>query len=230
MQLRNVLKKTLKVLGYGFVFVLVVLTAAHLIWKYSGTGEWELEIDKKEVKVYSRKVAGSTLKEFKAQRRIKTTVARAAAAMRSTDIEDCSAWIPGCESGKVIENWNPKGHYFIHFYHVNYPGPVEPREFLLKTEFTKTAQNGLQVDFRALPDLMPQSGCCYRISKMHNTWRYTPVNAEEVDVELHTRMDHGLPYPLINKGAPSGLYSLFRALPRLINKEKFEKSTFYAQL
>jgi len=221
MQLRKVLRTISKVLLIGTGLLVAGLLVAHLVWKYSGSGQWEQVLSKNGVTIYARKNPGSTLKEFKGVRTVKTTLNTAVAAMKSTDIEDCADWIPGCASGMDVERWNPQGKYFIHYYHVNYGGPFSPREFLLKTHFTRTAEKGVLVEFTALPNLLPRHDCCYRIEDMHNSWRYTPLANGDVQVELQVHMDHGLPYFMINRGAPYGLYSLFSELPRLINKDKF---------
>ena len=222
MQLRKVVKTVSKFTAYAIGVVIAVVLIAHVSWKYSGSSQWELELEKDDVKIYSRKTPGRALKDFRAVRTVETTVEKAVAAMASTDIEDCADWIPGCASGKTVEKWNPKERSFVHFYQVNYGDPLSPREFLLKTQFARTENNGVKVDFIAVPDRLPRNECCYRIAEMHNTWRYTPIGDRKLQVELQVHMDHGLPYFLINKGAPHGLHQLFTALPRLLNKPKFD--------
>src|SRR5436853_6924 len=46
--------------------VIVGGTVAHLVWKYSGSNQWEKIGQKKGVTVYALKTPGSSIKKFKA--------------------------------------------------------------------------------------------------------------------------------------------------------------------
>ena len=200
---------------------------AHSAWKYSGSDQWELELDKDGVKVYSLQSPDSALKKFKAVTRIKTTLNRAVAAMMDTDIQNCAEWIDGCVNGKSDEPWNAQGLYFIHFFQVNYPPPYSPREFLVKTQFTQDAKSKeVFVEFIAVPDRLPKNDCCFRVAHMHNSWRYTPLENGEIEVEHLEDLDNGTPYYQFNRMMPNAIYQLLCVLPMFLNKEKYQHASF----
>jgi hypothetical protein len=227
-QKSSVVRRIMKVLGYAGMLAVVVLAVAHFVWKYSGTNEWKLEIDKKGVQVYSRKASGSTLKDFKVVRRVKTTLNRAVAAMISTDTEDCAEWSPGCVSEKTIQPWNPRDLTYVQLYRMSYPKPFVPREFIINAKTTQDpVTKAVLVDFTTLPDAIPHNSCCIRIAGFHDQWRITPLENGEVQVELSAHVDPKLPYVIFNRYAPRGLYWFFNlGLSKYLNKPKFEQAKF----
>ena len=160
---RRVLRVIGKVLGYGGLLLVAALIVAHFAWKYSGSGQWELEINKKGVQVYSRKTPGTTLKDFRTVRRVKTTLHRAVAAMTSTDSEDCAEWSPGCVAKLTIQPWDPNKLTYVQLYRMDYPKPFKPREFLINAKVTQDPKTRtVLVDFTTQPDLVPRNACCPR--------------------------------------------------------------------
>lgn len=220
-------KKIFKYFLLTALSLLIVLTAAHFIWKASGSNQWELALEKNGVKVYTLKSPGTVWRKFKATAHIKTTLSNAVAAMKDTDIESCRAWIHGCATSQSVEAWDPQKLSFVQFYHVAVPFPLSPREFLLKTQFARDPGNqAVTAEFTAVPDELPRNSCCIRVSHVHNRWSFTPLTDDEVEVELVQDLDAGgfFPYFVYNRRMPQGLYVLFSRLPKLLNKEKFQNA------
>jgi len=224
---RSFLRKVARVLGILILLVIVGLAVAHFAWKYSGSNEWVKVSDKEGIQVYTLKEPGSTLKDFKAVTRVKTTLNRAAAAMLSTETADCAEWAPSCRSEKEIQPWNPKEMTYVHLYRMNYPKPFMPREFLLKAKVSQNPANkALLVEFIALPDALPKNDCCFRLEELHNRWQFTPVGNGEVEVELRTDMDQGIPYFMINNKTPFFLHKMFKPLQKWYDKDKWETARY----
>lgn len=225
---RRVLRAIGKVLAYGGVLAVAALIVAHFVWKYSGSGEWELMRDRKGVQVYTRKTPGSVLKDIKCVRRVKTTLSGAVAAMTSTKTEDCAAWHPGCVAEKTIQPWNPQQLTYLQLYSSKYPSPMAPREFLIGAKVTQNPQTkAVLVDFQAQPEAIPANDCCVRISVLHNTWQFTPLDDGEVKVELTMHTDPELPYFIYNRFAPFGIYGFFnRGLQKYLHKPEFQQAKF----
>ncbi|HYK03300.1 MAG TPA: START domain-containing protein [Thermoanaerobaculia bacterium] len=213
---------------YGVLLVVALLLTAHFAWKYSGSNAWELEIDKRGIQVYTLKKPGSTLKDVRTVRRVKTTLNRAVAAMTSIETEDCAEWGPGCEAIKTVQPWNPKDLSYIQLYRMAYPKPYAPREFLINAKVTQDPRSKVVlVDFTVLPDALPRNECCARMTVFHDTWRFTPMRDGEVEVELTAHLDPGVPYPLFNRLVPIAFYRFFnRGLDKYLNKEKFQQARF----
>ena len=128
----RLIKKIAKFVSLGALTLAVILLIAHLAWKRSGSNQWELEIDKDGVKVYSLKSPGSSLKQFKMVTRLKTTLNRAVASLTDNDLENCTDWFKNCVSVQPVVPWDPQGKYLVTLYRVNYPSLFSLREILTK--------------------------------------------------------------------------------------------------
>jgi START domain len=221
-QPKRVLRKVGKVLLFGIALVITILVSSHFAWKYSGSKEWKLEVDENGIQVYSLKVPGSALKRFKAVGRVKTTLNRAVAEMISTDLQDCAEWMGSKCEIESLQPWNPQDMSHISFYRINYSSPFSPREFVLKVQVSQDPQSkAVLVEFIAIPDKLPRNKCCLRVENMHNSWRFTPLENGEVEVELQTNVDEGLPYLIVNRNSPRMLHGLFTILEQRYNREKW---------
>jgi hypothetical protein len=215
------LRRVLKVLSLVGLVVAASLVIAHLAWKYSGSNQWTLELDKNGIKIYSLKVPGSSLKQLKAVRRIKTTMVRAVGPMLEGDAESCAKWVPGCAGVETVEPWNSKELYGTDLWRMNLPSPFSPRELLLKTQvFPDHQTKAVRIDIVAFPDMRPRNKCCFRVEKMHNIWQFKPVENGQVEVEFIDNMDFGLPYLLQNLIGVKNVYGMFDQLPELLAEQQ----------
>jgi hypothetical protein len=200
---------------------------SHSAWKYSGSNQWELELDKDGVTVYSLKSPDSALKKFKAIARIKTTLNRAVAAMLDPDLENCVDWNKNCVIVQSIEPWNQQGQYLINYVRSNSSPPIPSRDNVVKIHVTQDAKSkAVLVEFTALPDRLPKNDCCYRVAHMRNSWRYTPVENGEIEIEHLQDVDRGISYDLVNRSSADALYYTFKRLPKLLNKDKYHHASF----
>jgi len=207
----------------GCIALAVLLTGAHFAWKASGTGEWKLVMQKEGVNIYERKQPGDTLKTYRAETRIKSTLARAVGAMMDRTVEACAEWNAGCVSGQEVEPWNEHERYYIHYFRMNSPAPMAPREFLLRAQFTPDADDkSVFIQYTAMPDKLPLNDCCHRVTRMNNSWKFTPLGDGELDVEFYQDLDAGIPYFVYNLAAPGFVYDGLALLPKLVNKEKYD--------
>jgi hypothetical protein len=221
--------KVLKVLGIGAASLAVLLVVAHFAWTYSGSNQWKLLIDRDGVQVYSLKEPGKTVQQYKAVGRVNTPTSRAVAAMKDVSDATCAEWIPGCTAGIEVQPWNPQDLSLVQFYRVDLPSPMTSREFLYKMQFIPYPQDkSVGIEFTAMPSVLPPNDCCIRVTHMHNTWRLTPVENGELQVELIQDMSLGgsVPYFLFNAERPQAMYQVMRDLPKFFNKEKYDQEKF----
>ena len=208
--------KIVKLLSIGALFLIALSFLSHWVWKTSGSNTWELQIDKDGAKVYALKAPGSSLKQYKGVTRVKTTLDRAVAAMMDTSMQNARDWGISCVDEKPVESWNSKDKYYIHFYRTTPPlFPYSPREFLLKTQFSQDLQSkAVSVEYIAVPSMLPQNDCCFRVENMHNRWRFTPLENGEIEIEFvqDKPQELGVTYLLVNRRAPYAM-----------NKEKYHQ-------
>ena len=74
-----------KIFLYVFIFLIVILLLSQWIWKISGSNQWELEIDKNEVKIYTLKAPGTYWKKFKVNGQFKSSLSGIVKLLRDPD-------------------------------------------------------------------------------------------------------------------------------------------------
>jgi len=192
-------RKLLRVaLVLGFVLVVGIFTA-HLVWKSSGSGKWELAMDKDGVQVYTMKVPGSTLKHFKAVGRAKTSLQHVVTVFTDSSLQHCHDIMSNCVKSLAVELWNTDGHYWVGLVRARLPWPFSPRELVMKDHFSQDPQSKtLFIEITAAPELVPPDECCVRVTHMDNKWRWTPRRNGEFEVEVVEDMDVRVPYILWN--------------------------------
>lgn len=226
-QPRKVLRTVFRALALGIMLVIVTLVAWHFVWKYSGSSQWKPEMEKNGVTIYSVKVPGRSLKDWKAVRRLETSLNGAVAAMTSTTTEDCAYFNPNCVSIASIQPWDPRKLSYIHLYRVNVPAPMSPRELLVKVQASQDPKSkAVFVEVTAHPDDLPKNDCCVRLTEYHTVWQFTPLGNGETEAELRVHMDHELPYFMINRLSPGALYSMFSLLPPYFSRAEFQQAKF----
>lgn len=218
---RNPKKKRIgKILLIGLVAVVVVSMPAHFIWKKSGSGEWKLYSDKKGVKCYTMKTPGSVYLKFKSIGTLQSTMSSVIKLMRDPN----AAEDVGCYDAHMIDSVSPELMYYT--FKQNYFWPLKPREFVVKSDFIQNPETkAIVVTFNAAPDKIPPTKNCYRIVKMNNEWRYTPVGNGQIKYEFtYNSVDPGgnFPYFLTNLMVkvffPEGFYQM----PKILAKEKYK--------
>jgi hypothetical protein len=204
------------------------LVAAHFAWKHSGSNKWELVREANGVKVYALKAPGSTLKQFKGVTRVKAHLNAIMATMTDTSTEACREFVPGCVSGRILQPWDTQKHSFIQSYRLMLPKPMIPRDLVIKSSFSQDPKTkSLFVECDAMPELLPpDDSCCYRITHMHNSWRYTPVGNGELELEFRSNYDIGLPYVLVNHAGPAGIPQFLPKLVQVFNRDKYQHKQF----
>jgi hypothetical protein len=226
-QPRRVLGKIFKVLAIGGPVILTILVAAHFAWKYSGSNQWEPVIDKNGVKIYTLKAPGHVVERIRGITHVKTTLNAAVESMIQTDSEDCADWFPGCTSIQAIQPWNPHDLTYTHLYRLKANPPFSAREVLIKAQVSQNPQTkAVLIEFMAMPDELPQNSCCFRLSHMHNTWRFTPLDNGQVEVEIRMNVDLGIPYVMFNGFTPGGLYGLLARLQEYLNNDRWQHARY----
>lgn len=224
---RGVIGKIFRVLLTGGAVIVTLLVVAHFAWKYSGSNQWEKVIEKDGVTVYTLKAPGDTVIRVKGVTQAKSTLSGAVAAMMQTSTQECRTWFPGCTSLDTVQPWNPNDLTYVQLYRMSAFKPFAPRETLLRARASQdAASKAVLVEFTASPDELPLNSCCYRVSHMQNTWRFTPVAKGVIQVENRMNVDFGLPYPMFNRFMPRGLYKQLTRMPKHLGRPEWQQAKF----
>jgi hypothetical protein len=198
-----------------------MVVAAHLIWKYSGSGKWELHHQADGITVYSMKKPGSVMKQFKGVAKVRGTVPLAMALSIDEKIYTEICQWAGCVGARVLEQ--PDEQHQLIFFRMDYPFQFQPREYLAAQRLSRVpGTDTLLVEVNAAPGKLPLHDCCIRVEHMNNTWRYTPLASDEVQIEYTVDVDDGgyFPYVLANLGAPQFVGGMLSQMQGMFDKER----------
>lgn len=164
----------------------------------AASSEWELELeeDKAELKIYTRKIEGSSLKEFKGEMLVDTTLSTIVALMLDSDA--APKWMHQCEKFEVVERVE-EHHLIIHFIN-GAPWPVSDRDAVVSSKMYQNPETlEVRIDVKALNDYLPEDDDFVRIPRMAGFWSFTP-QADKVLVryQVHAEPGGSLPAWLAN--------------------------------
>jgi hypothetical protein len=210
------LKRFAKAVLLSSVCLAVIVFSLHLVWRYSGSNQWELVQEKDGITIYALKSPGSTLKQFKGIARVRSTLS--AAMTLAQDPAVCE--YARCYESRMIERVDERLQYYT--FRWKYPFRFRPREMVIKEQFSRVPETkALLVEVTAAPDKIPPTDCCVRITNMYNTWRFTPLKNGEIEIEYLIDMSEGgfMPYVLSNFAVPKFMYFVLSKMQMVLDKE-----------
>jgi hypothetical protein len=214
-------------LGKGF-FVLVVslvllYSAVRLVWRFSGSNEWELVRNENGIQVYSLKEPGTDLTQFKGVVRVNSSLNRIVAWLQ--DPETCRD--ARCVDPRTLAQVDDQLQYVSMQF--NMPFYLRRREFVMRARFHQIpSTKEIWAEYAAAPDKAPASDCCFRVTDMNNMWRITPLQTGQIEIEYTMNMDWGgfLPDVLSNRIRPRYMYNQLRKIEGYVNREKYRTAKY----
>ena len=177
--------------------------------------EWELDKDKDGVKVYTRAVSGSSIKEYKAVANIKAD--RVAIARVLTRIGDLQNWMPNVKKSKLLKKTSSTS--IIGYYTVDLSWPMDNRDIVLDLWVETNNDKGvtfikMKENLRAYAEVDD----FVRIKKANGFYKLTTNgNTTDIVYQFHSDPGGSLPTSIINMFIVDGPYDIIQAL-----KEKVE--------
>ncbi|PIE40919.1 MAG: hypothetical protein CSA49_06055, partial [Gammaproteobacteria bacterium] len=132
--------------------------------------EWELNKDKKGIKIFTRDVSGSDYKSFRGEATLKTNLSTLMAI--HADANHANNWLQDCEQSKLLSEFSPAGYsvYFI----MNMPWPVQNRDYALSYTIEQAPDDlTLTLSFTLDADLVPTTDDYIRVTKLNGFWKMT---------------------------------------------------------
>lgn len=163
-----------------FILTLTALAAAALSTMDVDVkhGGWTLESDKDGIKIYTRMVVGSKLKQVRA---VVSVQAPMQTVMRIlTDYPNYHEWMNNVTECYVVDRPADSIHYVYRF--EDAPWPVQNRyhvDKMVVEEEDKTAR----VEFKSMPNYMDKSGEAIEIQRYEGSWKISEITGGECQIE-----------------------------------------------
>ena len=178
--------------------------------------EWELAKDKNGVKIETRFIKGWSIKEYRASVYIETTLAKAVEAYR-----DPVKRKKFMERSIEVSNLKIVSKDEIITYNLaNAPWPVQDRDNITRSIFSKPESNQVKVTMTSLPDYIPHKSSIVRVPKTKGYWLFIDVGKGKVKVVQQSVADLGgsIPDWVINSTIIEGPYDTLLALKNMLQQ------------
>src|SRR5258706_2929314 len=204
------------------VSLVVLVFLAQLIWRFSGSNQWELVLEKDGIKVYSLKAPGSDLLQLSGTVQIHSTLSGIVKWMQ--DPNACK--VVGCTESYEIGRVGEQLQY--NYFQFDY-SPFRKREFVIRSYFYQNPDTReVLLNVVAAADKVPSKDCCFRVTNLSNNWRFTPLENGQIEVQMENNLDPGgfVPDLMFNMYRPKGIHSLLSHLERWVGKEQYQNAKF----
>jgi hypothetical protein len=210
---------------------LLVITLFSVLFSFSihaaasDSSEWELEKEKEDIqlKIYTREISGSSLKEFKGEMIVEAKLTTLAALL--LDSNAAPQWMHQCEKFEVIEQSDPRNAviYFINAA----PWPASDRDAVISSSMIQDPETlTLRVDIKALVDRLPKNDDYVRIPRMTGLWSFSLLSDGKVKVvyQVHAEPGGSLPAWLTNSVVVDTPYYTLRNMLKMLKLEKYQQA------
>jgi hypothetical protein len=212
-------RKWPKFLLRGAVVFAAALALGQLMYTFSGDGKWNYVDQGRGVTVYSLKNSGTNVKKFMAVFRVKGTLSQVTAFLTDSDSDMGDG---GFADARVLQRESPQVYWT--YWTMPLASPMSKRDYVVKhvvTQDPKTKE--VLYALTAKPYMLPEEKCCIRVLKMDNSWRLTPINADEVEIHWVIDMNIGgtAPYFMVNKWFPWEMLNFGPSFQEIVNRKKY---------
>lgn len=185
---------------------------------------WQLTLDKKGVKVYTRDYEGSDIEAFKAVTTINAPINNVMSVMANP--QSCTEWVHGCtvSYGFDAENFNKR-----HAYSVNdLPWPVQDRDYVLQINTTSDpVTKQIMMEMHAVAGKKPVDDSYVRTTIAQTYYIFTATEDDKTHMVWlqHTEPGGVLPSWLVNNLLVDIPYKSLKTLEAVAQQEQYQNGS-----
>lgn len=178
--------------------------------------DWTLEKDKEGIQVFTRKVEGYAIKEYKAIITLETTIVDLVQLLKNH--EALKTWFVKCPISTRLKKVSEE-EYYVYFLN-DAPWPVSDRDNVTNMKF-ELLENGTQlVHLKGFPKYIPEKSGIVRLPRMQAKWMFEPQADGMVKITQQVLADLGgkIPAWLINFAIVEAPYETLCNLRKKLKK------------
>ena len=187
---------------------------------------WELEAhdEDKDIKVFTRSVGDSPLKEFKGVTHIKADVSDFVALLKDPDV--ATSWMHNVIQFDVMES--PSDTVNVVYTVNKTPWPVTDRDAYIRSVMTADENGAVTSALTAVPAYKEANEDFIRMPELKGAWVFTPKEEGMVEVvyQVHANPGGSLPTWLVNAIVVETPMETLTNLHDIIQDEKYKGQTF----
>ena len=195
-------------------FVLIFMVLAFTAPIYASEYPWQLKKTTEGISVYTRKVEGSAILEFKATMTIDAPLSKIIPIFED---EKLTSWYYQCTHSELVKNEGPQDK--IQYIVLHLPWPVAERDCVFRRSKSTDAKNSsISYSIQALPDFLPIKKDKIRVPMINAIWSFTPLpdGKTEIYFQQHTNPGGSIPSFLVNQMAVDTPFNSLKNLRQLI--------------
>lgn len=159
----------------AMLFILVLSSLALLSFT---NNDWSLEKNKSGIKVYTRSVAGKSIKEFKAVSVINCNIQELERIL--DDIPNYPKWQKECLYIEVLEQNSPDEMYT--YFEIDMPFPLSNRDMITHIKKKRTNDGKIIFYNESAPDFYPLQDGKVRMQESEGKWELTPISSTQTEL------------------------------------------------
>ncbi len=206
------------------LFIAILLSTLFSFSASAETTAWELEKEEEDInlKIFTREVDGSDLKEFKGEMLVDAKLTSLAALL--LDGQVAPEWMYQCEKFEVVEQIDSLTAvvYFVN----GAPWPVSDRDAVVMTVMNQDPETlAIKISLDSLADRLPEDDDYVRIPSMKGFWLFEPVENGQVLVtyQVHANPGGSLPNWLANSVVVDTPYNTMSNMVEMLKLEKYQQ-------
>lgn len=186
---------------------------------------WDLKKNKNGVKVYTRYIEGTNIKEFKVIGEIDASVTAVTAVIK--DFQNFKNWVRNLSVTKVLGR--PAADTEIRYLEIDMPWPISNRDAITRSAFTYNASNkSVKVNITSAEDHIAEKSGIVRVrgSKGHYLIKPKKNGKVEFTYQFYSNPGGNIPAWVINSTLSSVAYGTITNLRKEVKKPEYQNRTF----
>ena len=180
---------------------------------YASEISWQLKSTSDGISIYTRKVEGSKILEFKATTVINASINKIIPIFE--DVPNLSSWYYQCTHSKLVKDEGAQDKIIYIVLHL--PWPVAQRDSVFKRSKSVDGEN-INYTIEALPDFLPVKKGKIRVLMINSHWNFKslPDGKTEIYFQQHSNPGGSIPPFLVNAMAIDTPQNSLKALRDLV--------------
>ena len=138
---------------------------------------WELKKEEDGIKVYTREVEGSNIKEFKASSQI--TASQETVFNILLNIPNYPKWIEDVDSSAILNKSDNKRDFY---YQLSLPWPVKDRDIAMSMKISYQEDKSILLELDGNANLIEEKNEFIRMNDVIGQWLVTPIDDNKCEV------------------------------------------------
>ena len=141
--------------------------------------DWLLRKDKEGIKIYTREVTNTNVKEVKTVLIINASISKITDAI--IDVENYSNWMKNILNPKILDKVNENEYYL--YYEMEAPWPTDNRDIINHTVISHNpVNNTTTISATAIPDYIKEKEDVVRITLSEGSWELKQLSENKVEI------------------------------------------------